>query len=154
MSVRRTGRTVQDVTNNSVFEYYLNSWTEQQYWYSVFGFSQYRIVFGIWVFWHTEQYLVFGFFGTPYQYSGIRIVGLNTCPNSFTYFQNKMSCRNKNLNFSFVFSKMLYTIRYSNSETEQYYSYSVLGFSSYQIVFGIWYSDFLNTEQYSIFGIR
>ena len=55
LSKGRGGSTgIQGVTNNLVFEYYSNSWTEQQY-----------------------SYLVFGFWG-PRQYLGIRIVGLNT----------------------------------------------------------------------------
>ena len=49
---------------------------------------------------------------------------------------------------------LVFTIRCWNSQTEQYYLYSVFGFSQYQIVFSIRYSDFLNTEYYSVFGIR
>ena len=111
--------------NNLVFEYYSNSWTKQQYSYSVFQFSQYRIVFGIPVFsipnsiryssfLNTEQNLVFGiwFFWQPEQYSGIEIVGPNTCPNIFTYFQNEMSCMEEISFFQFNFFKTLYTIWY------------------------------------------
>ena len=114
----------QGVTNNSVFEYYLNSQTKQQYSHSVFGFSQYRIVFG------TR----YSGFLHPEQYSGIQIFGPNTCPNSFTNLQNKMSCMGQIPLFQFHFFQnvvyySVFRIRYSNSWTEKYYSYSVLGFS-------------------------
>ena len=128
--------TTQGVTNNSVFEYYSNSWTKQQY--SVFGIRIFSIP-------NSIQYSVFGFFDTP---NSVRVFEqLDRIPVRIVshIFRTKCLVWDKYLYFSFIFSKMLYTIRY--------------------LVFGIqivkpnsticiWYSNFLDTEQYSVFSIQ
>ena len=146
----------QGVTNNSVFEYYSNSWTEQQYLYSVFGFSQQYLVFGIRGFLH------------PKQYSGIQIVRQNTCPNSFTNLQNKMSCIGQISLFQFHFfpkCSILFGIQYSVFEQLDQIvlfvfsiwiflipnRYSVFEFSKHRIVFNIRYSVISKSQ--IIFGI-
>ena len=139
----------QGVTNNSVFEYYSNSWTEQQYSYSVFGFFQYQIVFGIRysAFLNTEQYSVFGIrvFGTP---NSIRVFEqLDRIPVRIVsnIFRTKCLVWDKFLYFSLIFSKISYIIRYLVFGIQIVRSNSTIL---------IRFSDFLDTEQYSVFGIR
>ena len=93
----------QGVTNNTVSKYYSNSQTEQ-YLYSVFGLSQYRIVFSIWCSVFLAPQIVFGYSNT----------GQNICPNSSNFFLNNMSSMTNVLILLAFFAKfcILFGIQY------------------------------------------
>ena len=112
-----------------------------------FGIQIFSIPKSIW-------YLIFGFFGTP---NSIRVFKqLDQIPFQIVLHIIRTKCHvwDKYLYFSFIFPKscILLGIQYLVFKQLDQILLFIFGIQIFLIPNSIWYSDFLNTKQYSVLG--